>query len=104
MAEHLIVTTTVNTPEAAHALAAAAVEARLAACVQIVPVTSVYRWDGATQTDGEWRVECKTVAGRVEELLAQLRGGHSYDVPELIVTPVVGGGADYLDWVAAETR
>ncbi|MGO1052495.1 divalent-cation tolerance protein CutA [Crossiella sp. CA198] len=104
MAEHLIVTTTLDTPGAAHALAAAVVEARLAACVQILPVTSVYRWHGAIQSDPEWRLECKTSADRLDALLAELRARHSYEEPELIATPIVAGSPGYLDWVIAETR
>lgn len=104
MSEHVIVSTTLDSAEAARVLAASAVEARLAACVHILPLTSVYRWEEAIQTDQEWRLECKTAADRVTELLAHLRAGHSYDTPELIVTPIVGGSADYLEWVAAETR
>ncbi|MGH3519686.1 MAG: divalent cation tolerance protein CutA, partial [Haloechinothrix sp.] len=52
----------------------------------------------------EWRVEVKTTADRVDELVAHVTAQHEYDVPEVVVTPVVGGSADYLSWVVAETR
>ena len=57
-AEHLIVMSTTDSEDKARALAAGVIDARLGACAQIVgPITSVYRWDGAVQTDPEWRIE-----------------------------------------------
>ncbi|WP_197319467.1 divalent-cation tolerance protein CutA [Saccharomonospora sp. NB11] len=105
ISEHLVVSTTTDSEAAARELAAGAVEARLGACAQIVgPITSVYRWDGRINTDTEWRVEVKTAADRVEALVDHLKRKHSYDVPEVVVTPIVSGSEDYLAWVVAETR
>ncbi|MCF6521783.1 divalent-cation tolerance protein CutA [Streptomyces sp. JJ36] len=99
----LTVLTTTGSAEEAEALARGAVERRVAACAQIGgPVTSVYRWEDAVQTDPEWQVLFKTAATRYADLEAYLREAHSYDVPEIIATPVVRGGADYLGWVAEE--
>ncbi|WP_290055854.1 divalent-cation tolerance protein CutA [Amycolatopsis solani] len=104
MAEHVIVTSTTDSEAAARELATQAVAERLGACAQVVgPITSVYRWDGAVQADQEWRVEIKTTTGRVPALTARLRQLHSYDLPEVVATPIVGGSADYLAWVSAET-
>jgi len=104
VAEFLTVMTTTDSAEKADALARGAVEARLAACVQIsAPVTSVYRWEGAVESTLEWQVLFKTAAARFGDLEAYLRGAHDYDTPEIIATPVIHGGADYLAWVAAET-
>ncbi|MBO8198732.1 divalent-cation tolerance protein CutA [Streptomyces smyrnaeus] len=105
MAEILTVLTTTSTQEQAKELAAAAIERRLAACAQLNgPVTSVYRWEGAVQTDPEWQVLFKTSAARYDALEAYLSEAHPYDVPEIIATPVVRGSAAYLEWVAEETR
>jgi len=100
----LTVLTTTDSEEKARGLAAGAVEQRVAACAQIsAPVTSVYRWEGAVQNDPEWQVLFKTSTARYDALEAYLREAHDYDVPEIIATPVVRGGADYLAWVAEET-
>lgn len=102
--QHVIVTTTTDSEAAARELAAKAIEARLGACAQVLgPVTSVYRWDGEVQTDQEWRVEIKTTAGHVPELTERIRQLHSYDLPEVVATPIVGGSAEYLAWVTTET-
>lgn len=101
----LTVLTTTDAEEKARELAAGAVRRRVAACAQIsAPVTSVYRWDGAVQNDPEWQVLFKTSTVRYGELEAYIREAHDYDVPEIIATPVVRGGADYLAWVEEETR
>jgi periplasmic divalent cation tolerance protein len=102
--ETLTVLTTTDSAEKAEALAGGAIERRVAACAQVAgPVTSVYRWEGRVATDPEWQVFFKTAAARYDALEAYLREAHDYDVPEIIATPVVRGGADYLRWVVEET-
>ncbi|MEV8534337.1 divalent-cation tolerance protein CutA [Streptomyces sp. NPDC051211] len=99
----MTVLTTVDSADAAAALARDAVESRSAACAQVSgPVTSVYRWKGEIETAQEWQVLLKTTAGAYPALEARLRAGHPYDTPEIIATPVTHGSADYLAWVAAE--
>ncbi|MFC8716669.1 divalent-cation tolerance protein CutA [Kitasatospora sp. NPDC057198] len=101
--EFLVLTTTHDDEGRARELAAAAVRERLAACAQVYPVHSVYRWDGEVQEGAEWRVDLKTRAALAERLTAFLVERHSYRTPEVIGVPVVTGSAGYLDWVAAET-
>ena len=103
--EHVIVSTTTAAEKVARDIAASAIDAKLGACAQIVgPITSVYRWEGAVQTDTEWRVEFKTAADRVAALTEHIKANHGYDVPEIIATPIVGGSAEYLAWLIDETR
>lgn len=103
--DHVIVSSTTDSEDAARTLASGAVDAKLGACAQIVgPITSVYRWEGAVQTDQEWRVEVKTAADRVAALTQYLKANHSYDVPEIIATPIEGGSAEYLKWLVDQTR
>lgn len=99
-----MVLTTTDSADAAEALARGIVEARLGACVQVVgPIRSVYRWENAIQVEQEWQCLVKTTAGRVDELTEHIKAHHSYDVPEVIVTPIVAGSDDYLSWVRQET-
>ena len=85
-------------------LAVALVEARLAACVQQLPIRSTYRWDGTIQRDDEVLLVVKTTGARLDAVCAMVSERHSYGVPALTAVPVVGGLTEYLDWVAAETR
>ena len=102
--EYLEVTTAAGTREEADAIAVALVEARLAACVQVVgPVTSRYWWDGAVQTTEEWLCLAKTTAGHYPDVEAAIRRAHSYVEPEIVAVEVVAGSPSYLDWVARET-
>lgn len=81
-------------------LAKSLVEAGHAACVSVLPAhDSTYRWQGAIETAREHQVVMKTTAGRVPALEAAVRSVHPYDVPEFLVVPVTGGGADYINWV-----
>ncbi|MET9628073.1 divalent-cation tolerance protein CutA [Lentzea sp. NPDC006480] len=98
-----VVTTTVDSADAAESLAKGIVEARLGACVQIVPIRSVYRWDGEVCVEAEWQCVVKTSAIRGDDLVAHIKAHHTYDVPEVVVTPVVGGNDAYLAWVSEET-
>lgn len=99
------VATTCDGAEAADALARSAVEAQLAACAQVDgPITSVYRWRGGIRSEQEWRVTLKTTTALAERLTDHLLAEHSYDTPEVLVTPVLGGHREYRDWVVAETR
>jgi periplasmic divalent cation tolerance protein len=103
--EPVIVVSTTDNEEAARALAAGVIDANLGACAQVVgPITSVYRWEGKVQTEQEWRVEIKTAADRVPALTAHIKANHSYDVPEVIATPITGGSPEYLSWLLDQTR
>jgi periplasmic divalent cation tolerance protein len=96
----LVVTTT--TPSAADAsrIAETVVAERLAACAQVQgPIRSTFRWQGQVDQATEWYVHCKTTSSRVPELLSRLQTLHPYDVPEIIVTPIVDGHLPYLQWV-----
>lgn len=101
---HVQVLTTLEGEEDATRLARSAVEARLAACAQVLgPITSVYHWQGQVETAQEWLCLLKTTADRLDELTAHLKAEHPYEVPEVIATPITGGNPDYLAWVTAET-
>ncbi|MEV4560503.1 divalent-cation tolerance protein CutA [Kitasatospora sp. NPDC049285] len=99
----LVVTTTHDAEDKARALAAAVVGERLAACAQVYPIRSVYRWEGEVQDAAEWRTDFKTRADLGDRLTAYIRAHHDYDTPEVIAVPVVAGSDAYLGWVAAET-
>ena len=74
---------------------------RLAACVQVLgPVESRFWWEGRLDTASEWRCLSKTTTDRLDEVVEAISEAHSYDTPEIIALPVVGGSDGYLRWVA----
>jgi periplasmic divalent cation tolerance protein len=105
MAEYVQVLTTAGSEDEAARIAAALVDRRLAACVQVVgPITSRYRWQGKLEEAREWQCLAKTEAGRYDEVEAAIRELHSYEEPEVIATPIVAGSAGYLGWLSEETQ
>lgn len=88
--------------ESAAQLAAALVEARLAACVNRIPgVASCFRWEGRVDESHETLLVIKTTAERLEPLTVRIRELHPYELPEIVAVPVLGGLEPYLDWVRA---
>jgi periplasmic divalent cation tolerance protein len=103
--EARVVLLTAPDGETGGALARTLVEERLAACVNVVPgVRSIYRWEGKIQEDAEVLLIVKTRADRCEALAERVRTLHPHAVPEVLALAAVGGSADYLAWVAAESR
>jgi periplasmic divalent cation tolerance protein len=102
---HCMVITTTDSAEDAERLARSIVEARVGACAQVVgPIKSVYWWDGAVQSEQEWQIWIKTTTAELDALTDHIKANHSYDVPEVAATPIIGGNPAYLRWVTAETR
>ena len=99
----VVVVTTVANEAAAQKLARAAIEKRLAACVQCLPIRSVYRWKGAIEQSQEVQLLLKTPGTRQAALLKWLAANHPYETPEIIVQPVSAVSAAYLAWAVAET-
>jgi periplasmic divalent cation tolerance protein len=96
----VVLVTCGSRPEAAK-IARAVVERRLAACANILdtPVRSVYRWKGKVEQAREFLLLIKSSQSRLTALQREIERLHSYDVPEFIALPIVGGSARYLDWL-----
>ncbi|MCC6763389.1 MAG: divalent-cation tolerance protein CutA [Deltaproteobacteria bacterium] len=104
MTAAVVILSTAGSRDEAERIAAALVEERLAACVNLVdPITSIYRWQGKVARAAEVLMVIKTRRARAARLTARLRALHGYDVPEAIVLPIASGSAPYLRWLAAET-
>lgn len=102
-AEYVLVTTTTDSANEAQQLADTLVTARLAACAHVEETDSTYWWEDEVKHDHEWRIELKTPAHRAAELQQAILTAHSYDTPQIIVTPILGGSPAYLAWLTAET-
>ena len=95
----VVLTTTPNTEEA-ETLARKIVEAKLAACVQVLPpVKSFYFWENRIQSDAEHLLLIKTFAEKFDELKEFIQNNHSYDVPEIIALAVEKVSESYLGWL-----
>lgn len=104
LSDYCVVLTACGTREKARAIAGALVERRLAACVQMLPIDSVYTWQERVAEAAEilLLVKCKrTDYVKIEQAIRAL---HDYETPEIVALPVEAGFAGYLDWIEAVTR
>jgi periplasmic divalent cation tolerance protein len=101
----VVVLSTAGSRAEADRIAAALVDERLAACVNVVgPLTSIYRWRGAVERAEEVLLVVKTRRTLVARVAARIRALHSYELPEAIALAIEGGSAPYLAWIAGETE
>jgi periplasmic divalent cation tolerance protein len=104
-ARFLQVQTTTDSRAEAIELARTAVEARLAACAQVVgPVASTYWWEEGVERAEEWLLLLKLPVSGFQALADFLDEQHSYDEPEIVAVPIVAGSESYLNWIQEETR
>lgn len=100
----LLVLSSLPDEAAAQKLARHLVEAKLAACVNVLsPCVSIYRWRGVVEEAREVPVIIKTSADCYSALEAAIRDAHPYELPEIVAVPIARGLPAYLEWVTAET-
>lgn len=103
--DFVLVLTTVPVDLDAEGFARTLVEARLAACVSVLPpMQSTYRWKGTVESASERQVLIKTGAARLAALEQRVQELHPYDVPEFLVLSVDGGSPAYLSWLTDNLR
>jgi periplasmic divalent cation tolerance protein len=98
-----IVLATAPSREVALDLARALVDGRVAACVNLLPVTSVYRWEGEVKEDDEHLMVIKTRRTHIDDIKDLFEERHPYEVPELISIEIEDGSSEYLKWLKDET-
>jgi periplasmic divalent cation tolerance protein len=92
-----VVLVTAGSQQEAEAIATSLVKSQLAACVNIVPIQSVYTWKGEINQEQEWQLLIKTDLSQFTTLEAKIRELHSYEVPEIIALPILAGSEPYLN-------
>lgn len=101
----ILVYTTLPTLDAAKRLGRALVEARLAACVNILPgMTAIYEWQGRLEEASEAAMLIKTRRELQTRVIAEAKRLHPYETPALLVLELRGGSEDFCAWIAAQTR
>lgn len=104
MTDKLVVLNTCASLDEARKVARALVDARLAACVNVLPsIQSIYRWKGEVEEATECLLVIKTRAELLPSLEAEIRRVHSYELAEVIALSVAGGLPEYLGWIDSET-
>lgn len=97
-----VILVTAPSQQEAEMIAETLIGAKLAACATILPVQSVYTWQGEVHNDQEWQLLIKSKLSRFEELETKIRQIHPYEVPEIIAVPIVAGSQPYLTWISQQ--
>jgi len=99
-----VVYTTINNAKNAKKIARALVEEKLVACVNIFPrVESIYRWKGKIEKDREYILLAKTTDKQIKKTIQRIKELHTYELPDIIVLPIIGGLKEYLNYLVDET-
>lgn len=103
MSEHASVYVTCPDEATARRLARELLERRLVACANLLPITSVYRWNGAIEEAAEVAMFLKTRRERVAEVVKAVADLHPYEVPCAVAFELGPGHPAYYRWVEDET-
>jgi periplasmic divalent cation tolerance protein len=99
-----IVYTTIDDVKVARRIAHTLAEEQIVACVNIIPdIESIYRWKGKIEESMEVILIAKTVDENVKKAIERIKQLHTYEVPDIIVLPIIGGLKEYLDYINNET-
>lgn len=99
-----VVLVTAASQAEAEAIAHALLRAKLAACISMMPIQSIYTWKDKIHQDQEWQLLIKTDLSLFAALEAKVHELHSYEVPEVIALPILAGSEQYLSWMGKQTE
>lgn len=94
-----VVLVTAASETEAEQIAKSLVENKLAACVSLSPIRSIYTWQGEIHSESEWQLLIKTDLAKFEALKTKVQELHSYEVPEIIALEIIAGSEAYLNWI-----
>lgn len=98
-----LILVTCGSEDEARSIARHLVEHRLAAGVQVIPISSIYTWDGKIVEDQEHLLICKTLKSLYESIESAVTEIHSYDVPPILMLQIDQASEPYLDWIRTNT-
>ncbi|MFM7841402.1 MAG: divalent-cation tolerance protein CutA [Nitrospira sp.] len=100
----IVVLVTAASRAEAGRISRALIRAELAACANVLPVRSLFRWKGKVCDTTETLLVIKSRADLFDMLTCEVKKIHSYEVPEIIAVPIIHGAPDYLAWISQVTR
>ena len=102
---HIVLFITTASAEEARHISGVLLNKRKTACVNIIPeVSSHFWWQDKLDSTPESLLVVKTNLSQLNEIIRLVKELHSYDVPEIIALPIVGGNQDYLEWIDKEVK
>ncbi len=104
-AQFIVIFVTVSNSAEAENITKHLLKHKKAACVNVVPtINSSFWWKGKIDSEQESLLIIKTVASALQEVITLVKEVHSYEVPEIIALPIIGGNDDYLRWISDEVK
>jgi len=99
-----VIYSTIDDLKTARRIAQTLTHEQLVACVNIIPnIESFYRWKGKIENSNEVIIIAKTIDQNVKKTIQRIKQLHKYEIPDIIVLPIIGGLKDYLDYISMET-
>ena len=102
--EYSIIIATFPNKDSAKKIARLLVEQRLAACVQLLPIESIYLWKDEICDENEIMLLIKSKTILFEKIVSEIKTHHSYELPEIIQLPITAGLPEYLQWIDDSTN
>jgi periplasmic divalent cation tolerance protein len=102
--DYCVVMMTASSQQEAESIAKTLVESKLAACVKIFPIQSIYTWQEKVHNEPEFQLLIKTDRRLFNTIETKIRELHSYEVPEIIALPIVAASQPYLNWISENTK
>jgi periplasmic divalent cation tolerance protein len=96
-----IVLVTAASKTEAEAIALQLLQHKLAACISITSISSIYTWQNQIESAEEWQLIIKTDLSYFPQLASKIKELHSYETPEIIALPIIQASEDYLNWIKA---
>lgn len=101
----IIILMTASSIEEADLISNSLLEKKFIACSNIInDMKSTFWWNGNIQKENEVMIIAKSTKALLDNIIAEVKSLHSYDVPEILAIPILGGNPDYLDWIIEETK
>jgi periplasmic divalent cation tolerance protein len=101
----IVIFVTTGTEQEAHKMAELLLSKRKAACVNVISrIDSSFWWKGKLDSARESLLIIKTRASLLPEIIELVKSTHSYEVPEIVALPIIGGNEDYFKWIDGEVR
>ena len=104
-AKHIVIFITAGSEDEARRISELLLKQKKAACVNIVSgIDSKFLWKGKIDSSQEILLIIKTRASMLPQIIELVKTVHSYEVPEIIAIPIIGGNDDYLKWMDIEVK
>ena len=97
--EYCIITTTTDTKENADIITESLLKKHLVACVQYINIKSSYSWQGKIVYSTELQLQLKTKTSFFNEIKDEIDKLHTYEVPEIVMMPLLDANVSYLKWI-----